>query len=167
VSSQPNNCGILVPKFEQHFRSSLFSLFYLATLTQYLSHGLPWGVILNDKGCKESVVAYFLDICVIKYEQFVSPDLIVLWQPIDRNGAAKYYVIDPRKGSGVSDISITWQNCSRAPTPAEVQSREMAVWTSDCCGSVLRTKAVACCRVYFETLLFTQLVNTFIVWLNS
>lgn len=28
--------------------------------------------------------------CVIKYEQFVSPDLIALWQPIDPNGAAKY-----------------------------------------------------------------------------
>jgi len=44
----------------------------------------------------------------------VSPDLSVQWQPIDRNAAAKCIVIDPWKGSGVSDISITWQNCKRA-----------------------------------------------------
>ena len=82
--------GSLSRNSNSHFQSSLFSLFYLETLTPYLIDGVPWGVILNDKGCKESVVAYFLDICLVKYEQYVSPDLSVLWQPIDRNGAAKY-----------------------------------------------------------------------------
>jgi len=104
---------------------------------------------------------------VVKYEQFVSPGLSVLWQPIDRNGAAKYIrhsSMGRFRGQRYFDNLAELQPW---PPPAEVRSREMAVWTSHCYGSVPRTKAVACCRVYFEMLVFTQLVNTFTVWLNS
>jgi hypothetical protein len=79
---------------------------------------------MNDK---ESVVAYFLDICVVKCEQFVSPDLIVLWQPTDRNGAAKYIrhsSMERFRGQRHFDNLAELQPC---PPPAEVRSREMAV----------------------------------------
>jgi len=128
VSSQPNNCGVLVPKFELHFQSSLFSLFYLATLTQCLSYGVPWGVILNHKGCKESVAAYFLDICVVKCEQFVSPDLGVLWQPIDHNCAGKYVRHRPMErfmGQRHFDNLAELQPC---PSPVKVREGK---WRSE------------------------------------
>ena len=104
---------------------------------------------------------------MVKYEQFVFSDLSVLWQPIDRNGTAKYVrhrSMERFRGQRHFDNLAELKPCS---PPAEVRSGETAVSTSNCCGSVPRTKAVACCRVYFETLVFTQLVSTFIVGLNS
>lgn len=65
---------------------------------------------------------------MVKYEQFVSPELSVLWQPIDRNGAAKYIrhrSMERFRGQRHFDNLAELQPC---PPPAEVREGK---WRSE------------------------------------